>query len=303
MRRPSTVGRAVVIAALALLGVGAYADSLGSDITIYDNWAQTGNLDWYGGTAAVNNDARTGIREDNETEPGTYYGQIWDLEGMFLTSGNKPIMSIVGGFNFATGQDGWDSGDIFLSIPAGTAELPPNPDGSDYEYVVDLNWSDYSYSIYNISGNSAGLQLVSNAQIEQSNPWAWDNSKPGAGLTAVYTSAAGAFSVSSAISSSSLLSTYGIDFADDTDDPGGSLHQGNTTNHYILSGIDLSYFVPATGSQTFVAHYTMECGNDNLMAAGSFTRFEPPVPEPATLSILSMALLGLGLRARKHLKG
>lgn len=38
---------------------------------------------------------------------------------------------------------------------------------------------------------------------------------------------------------------------------------------------------------TFISHFTMECGNDNLMGRGV-------IPEPGTLLLLGSGMLGLG---------
>jgi len=75
--------------------IGAAQVSAG-DITIYDNRG-TGT-GWYGGN------------EDQEVEPGMVNTQAWDLEGFFL-QGNS--LSMVGGFDFKNGYEGYKSGDIF----------------------------------------------------------------------------------------------------------------------------------------------------------------------------------------------
>ena len=81
---------------LFLFSGGAMADN----ITIYDgnSSSETG---WYG------------TQEDQEVEPGMQTGQYWDLEGFFL---DGSMLSMVGGFNFKTGRDGYTSGDIFIDI-------------------------------------------------------------------------------------------------------------------------------------------------------------------------------------------
>jgi len=62
--------------------------------------------------------------------------------------------------------------------------------------------------------------------------------------------------------------------------------------HYA-AGVDLSFLDPA---QQFVAHYTMGCGNDNLMGRGTTA----PVPEPATMLLFGSGIFGMAaLRRRK----
>jgi hypothetical protein len=62
-------------------------------------------------------------------------------------------------------------------------------------------------------------------------------------------------------------------------------------SHYALTGIDLGFIA----GKEFTAHITEGCGNDNLMGSGT-----APVPEPATLILMGMGLIGLaGFSRRK----
>jgi len=66
--------------------------------------------------------------------------------------------------------------------------------------------------------------------------------------------------------------------------------QGGTHNAVV---IDL-YDIVALGANldNFTAHFTMGCGNDNLMGNGSVPA---PVPEPATLLLTGIGLAGIGV--------
>ncbi|MBN2231700.1 MAG: PEP-CTERM sorting domain-containing protein, partial [Deltaproteobacteria bacterium] len=65
---------------------------------------------------------------------------------------------------------------------------------------------------------------------------------------------------------------------------------GNDT-HYILSGLDLSFLPDGT---EFTSHFTMSCGNDNLMGNGVVA------PEPGTLLFVGAGIVGLlGWRRRR----
>jgi len=62
-----------------------------------------------------------------------------------------------------------------------------------------------------------------------------------------------------------------------------------TKSDKLLDGFDLSFLDHGT---EFYSHYTMECGNDNLMGKGTV------VPEPATLLLLGVGLLGMAYLKR-----
>ena len=69
--------------------------------------------------------------------------------------------------------------------------------------------------------------------------------------------------------------------------------------HFVLSGIDLSELMEGatSGENTFYSHFTMGCGNDNLM--GSWT-VDVAVPEPGAIALFSTGLFGLWFARRKQ---
>ncbi|MEW6290405.1 MAG: PEP-CTERM sorting domain-containing protein [Thermodesulfobacteriota bacterium] len=266
MKRYTTT-MALGLAGILLLAGNAFALNYSNNITIYDG-SSTATTGWYG------------QQEDQETEPGMVATQAWDLEA-FYQKGNS--LTMVGGYNFKTGKDGFYSGDIFIDID-GLYGKTQAPDGFTpstgnktvtgnfgYEYVLDLDFSNLTYLVYKLDTADVKTITVYYPQNEltdpSSNPWRY-------------------------ASGGTLIGNGTIDYAAGLADAAvGGLLGGS---HYA-AGVDLSFLDP---SLQFIAHFTMGCGNDNLLGKGTTA----PVPEPATMLLFGSGITGLAAWQRRKFR-
>ncbi len=226
--------------------------------------------------------------EDQEVEPGMVNTQQWDLEG-FFTEGTS--LTLIGGYNFQNGLEGYDSGDIFIDTnddPDYGGSGDNNDDGYrtvnnsyGYNYVLDLDWSNKDnplYNVYTIDSSSKVLTAYYH-QNQGSSPWR-------------YVSGGTKILSGGIIKYSTGLTDQETGFKGDLFDTSGT-DLGGSHNKLV---VDLGFLLPqgSNDSVNFTVHYTMGCGNDNIMGKGII-----PNPEPATLILFGFGLLGIAGVCRK----
>lgn len=259
------------------LSVGS-AFAFGTEITIYDENGTEGT-----GTAS----------EDNEAEPGMQQNQGWDLEGWFLNDNNN--LTMIGGYDFVNGNQNLYSGDVFIDVDGdavfgdihnyGTYGNRVVDGANGYDYVLDMDFTDFTYDVYELT---AGTTTITSKEVQNqgSNPWRYNDG--------------------------GTLLAENISFGYETGltDAETGFSGWGTNSHNAVSGLDLN-FLASDIPVDFTVHFTMQCGNDNLMGMGTLAANTPgggggsaEAPEPATMLLLGAGLIGLAsLRKRFNKKG
>jgi len=235
----------------------AQANGFGTQITIYDGSSSLTGDPWY-----------TRHTEDQEVEPGCTIHQMWDLEGMFL---NKTKLTMVGGWNFIGKAGNFVSGDIFIDtdkdakfgVPGSTST---SNSAYKFNYVLHMNWTGGTYDVYQI-GDNAKVSLVYYLMNQGSNPFAYvsDGTLVSSGNKFVYQS--------------------GL-----TDVQTGFVGAGPNM-HYSVE-VDLGFL--KANERNILAHFTMGCGNDNLVGQGTV------VPIPGAILLLGAGLTRLAAYVRRR---
>ena len=207
-------------------------------------------------------DQRGVAYEDNEVEPGMIDNQSWDLEGFFW---DGKLLTMVGGFDFKDGNT-YASGDIFLDIDGDVSfgSGATNDNFSGYDYVLDLNISSGTFNVIELVEGVVLIDVL-DYNSPESSYWRYDDENSDSNFTA--------------------LCSGSLTYYDNLTDTGflGDYHNAVSVD----LGLDF------LKDKNFTAHFTMECGNDNLMGSTA------PVPEPATMLLFGTGLIGMSVVGRK----
>ncbi|MEI6703239.1 MAG: hypothetical protein WCL71_06840, partial [Deltaproteobacteria bacterium] len=259
--------------ALAVAAVLAFAPcAFALNITISDGESNSSN---YKGTGIGG--------EDNEVEIDMSRTQSWDLEGFFL---NGKKLTMVGGFNFkgTALTDGHDyrSGDIFISTDPSYG-TPIGNYGSQaivkqtfgYEYALDINWATLAFDVVKLGANS-NTQTAYYSQNQgtsaTSNPWKYAGETTGTATVVGNGTGTGGGTLTP-----SEIAAYGVTAWNSTHN--GTVNNSTDNTHYAVT-FDLSSVIADADlyGKDFYTHFTMGCGNDNMIGHGT-----APVPEPGTM--------------------
>ncbi|RLC21241.1 MAG: hypothetical protein DRI57_02840 [Deltaproteobacteria bacterium] len=276
---------------VVLLSAGSVF-AFGTEITISDENASGGNS-WH-----------NSVDEDQEVEVGMNRSQEWDMEGFFLDGNNN--LSMVGGYDFVNGLSNLASGDVFIDVDGDAIFGAINGIGgnrvvegaNNYDYVLDMDFDNFTYDVYELTDETTSI--TSKVWRNQgSNPWRYNDGgnliaeNVGFGYQAGLTDAETGFRG---------------DLAEDKGATYGYLAGTGLGSHYAVTGLDLD-FLASDVPVEFVAHFTMQCGNDNLMGRGNLAAVthrgsggSAESPEPATMFLLGAGLVGLAAFRKRFVK-
>lgn len=266
---------------LALFGVGVMLAPMSSAIIAdgdLSDWGVTLPVAVHAAPAEWVPSVGVHSSEDGQIGPGIG-GQPFDVEVMYAAvSGNTLFFALVTGFD-QQGEAGdilaphYDGGDIFFNF-GGAAGYNAAVRITEADSIGSTGIGNVYSGDFSPSGASfLNTEDVFTPQHQISNPWRVDDAAVGGlGVT--------------------LVDTIAIAYQD----------QGPPSDHnvyeFALDLTALGLLGADVGTQGFNVHWTMECGNDFMdwSAPGSLI----VIPEPATMTLLGLGLVGIAIRMRRR---
>jgi hypothetical protein len=198
----------------------------------------------------------TGIGlEDNETEPGTLHGDVWDLEAFGYDAASHRL-DVIGTYDFKNGVQGTTAGAVF--VRAGSTI--PGATGWTFAYV--LNFANYSYNLYD------SFSIVTPTDIAASSP------------------------VTINTATAHLLGSGTFGYVTNLTNPDG-FNLATDSSTYANKHNEIQLDLSALGTNVlngFVVHTTLSCGNDELEG-----RYAAVPDNGLTVLLLGLGLISLAL--------
>ncbi len=291
------------ITALALAGSLFSGTAFATNITIRDpNLVGETTSGWYKGIGPSGNTILGS--EYEEVEPGMETGKKWDL--IAFTADHSVVtnqkLGILGTFDLKNGAGSprFVGGDIFIStnptqvqnyIDGFNFGPQSNNNGAPgrYDFALRMNFTTNSYDIYQLSATTVFENTYYDAQNYNAPSNPWKLASVGNGVNGLTYLGNRSLSYQSVISNAagSALAGFAV-----TGGSNNTIGARDRLNYVELNNMEwLSPYLNASNPVSYF-HYTMECGNDNLIGLDS-TGFRRVPDQASTLVLVGLALLGL----------